>query len=247
MRAVLMLFCVALVGCSPRYEVTNNQGNRLQRSGQVDAALRQYQLSQVSAPDQPVPYYNAAGGLVETGDLDAAEAALRQALRTADDDMIVSVYYNLGEIYFRRGDYIQAAASYREVLLRSPDDGDARYNYELALSRIPTPTQPPSDGDEDQDETSPTPTATSESPSPGEDTPTPQQGPTSSDTQQTPTPEGGSGGAPLDSEGTPIDEDEGAVSQEEAERRLDAVQQDQETLGTYLEAGTPPVLVEEDW
>ncbi len=239
---------VLLTACGTRPAERNNAGNRLLLNEQPDAALRAYQAAQVAEPDLSVPYYNAAQAYLVLGNLDAAEAALEQALRTADDEMIRRAYYNLGEVYFTRTEYAESVAAYQQVLLRDPTDEDARYNLELALKRLPIPTPTP------QEETAvPTPTP---SPQPEEEQPTPtnEQGEPPSPTmtatpENTPTPDPDNSGDnnPGDS-ATEAPQPSGGLGVEEAEQLLNSVQLDQGILRSGpAAAGGATSPQERDW
>ncbi|MGQ9887922.1 MAG: tetratricopeptide repeat protein [Aggregatilineales bacterium] len=217
----------------------NNAGNALYAQGDYSLALQAYQEAMVADPDHPVPYYNAASALRQTGRLQAAAAALEQALKTADGPLAAAVYYNLGNVYFELARYEEALAAYREALLLDPQDGDARFNYELTLLRIATATPPQS-----QPTPSPTPDAAGAS-SPtsthqtdaGENTPTPTGQPSNEES------------APSQLDAMPIAPTQQTVlSFDEAARILDAVQRSQRTLRDVLQGrATDMPPQEKDW
>lgn len=248
-RLVVLLGCgVVLTGCGVNAAERNNAGNALYARGEYDAALQAYQAAQVAAPNLPQPYYNAASALALAGELEAAIEALEQALATADEDLTAQAYYNLGNIYFQMAEYDDAVVAYQEVLLRRPDDQDARYNYELALSRILplTPTALEQQVEPEQGETDPNVTPTNQpgaldGPTP---TPPPQEGPP--DPTSTPVEGGDQGGEQQLL--TPTPQPEGEMTIEDAERLLDSVQQDQRTLQEFLrDIATPSTPSAEDW
>jgi Ca-activated chloride channel homolog len=239
-----------LVGCGVNAAERNNAGNSMYDQGDYDAALQAYQSAQVAAPDQSVPYYNAASALVQIGELEAAQTTLEHALTIADDELTAQAYYNLGNVYFEMGLFSQAVEAYQETLLRRPDDQDARYNYELALNRVLplTPTALEQQVEPAQGETDPNTTPT---PNPGgldgssPTPPPPQQGPPD---PTKPAIEGGDDTGEGEDTQTLTPQPEGTMSLEDVERLLDAVQQDQRTLQEYLhDPATPSDPSEEDW
>lgn len=233
--AFMMLISLVLTSCEVNSAERNNAGNGLYEQGNYADAVNAYQAAQVAAPDAPESYYNAGSALANTGRLQSAVEALDQALKTADPDLMAKAYYNLGNVYFDMAQFDKAVDAYREVLLRHPDDEDARYNYELALSRVPTAT-PEDQTEEPTQEATPTNDPSSQGDSA---TPTP-------DNAQTPTPQGDEGQDQNQSAPSPAPE--GTLSVEDAERILDAVQQDQQTLREYLERLAAPVQPsEKDW
>ena len=248
------VFCAALMVLAALPTQTaerNNTGNTLYGQGEYDEAMRAYESAQVNAPDAPQAYYNAASALATVGRLRDAAGALEQALKTADDDLIADAYFNLGSVYYQMARYNEAVESLKQVLLLNPDDEAARYNYELALlRRVPTPTPTPQEQninpEEDESDPSPTP-----SPNPaGQDGPTatptpPQDSPP--DTQATPE-EGNEGILDSNSLSTPTPSAGGPLTIEDVERRLDAIQENQQTLREFLQsASTPSRPNEKDW
>lgn len=240
--ALALLIIVAgviLAACGVNPAERNNAGNALYGQGAYDSALDAYQAAQVAAPDEPVPYYNAASALSAVGRVQSAEAALQQALETAGESLIPNAYYNLGNMYFEMAQYQQAVDAYRETLLRQPDDENARYNYELALRRLATPPPPPPQESEQQEEqqsqSKPTPTPT---PEPSGDSPP----------EQTQDPQGEGQSEEGEQSGTPTPQPQGPLSVEQAEQLLDAVQQNQEALSEYRSRTVPQIETpEKDW
>ena len=226
-----------------------NTGNALFHQGNYEAALRAYQVAQVNAPDQPEAYYNAARPLAEAGRLRDALAALEQALKTADDDLTAKAYYNLGNIYFDIAQYDRAVELYREVLIRHPEDSDARHNYELALLRrlpSPTPTLQEQQTNPEQDETDPTMTPTSNPADQNGPTPTPPPESLPDPLQPPQSGQAGDLGSNLPTSPTPAAG--GSLSVEEIERQLDAIQENQQTLREFLlRAATPAPPKGKDW
>ena len=266
---VKLLICLLLI-LSVSWQIYppehNNVGNGLFTAQDFTNALEAYQLAQVNAPDQWEYYFNAASVLVETERLVSARAALEQALSTDDDTLKTQAFYNLGYVQFQLGRYGDAATAFREVLRHTPDDGDARYNYELALVKQLQEQQTEPEENETNPENTPTsipadqdelePSATVSPPA----TLTPTLTPTPSDT---PTPNTEAGDQPPITE-TPSDGEPNAATEtttpepnplsgnhlslEDVERQLDAIQDSQQTLRQALEnAATPERPNEKDW
>ncbi|MBZ0294950.1 MAG: tetratricopeptide repeat protein [Anaerolineae bacterium] len=244
----LIVFCLGLslvmiAACAVNPAERNNAGNDLYNRGDYAEAVEAYQAAQVNDPDRPEAYYNDASALSQSGRMQSAIAALEQALKTADDGLAAQAYYNLGNVYFEMALYADAVTAYREALLLRPDDAEARFNYELALQRLPTATPPPqeleTDPEEDESEPEVTPT-----PNPsGQDQPSPTPSPSEGEPEETAEPEEGDGDVTTATvtPSTPTPNPNGSLTIEDAERILDAVQQDQQTLREYLEEAVSPV------
>ncbi|MAS34202.1 MAG: hypothetical protein CL610_09350 [Anaerolineaceae bacterium] len=245
------LWTIAALAISlhPQAGERNNTGNALYMNGDNTTALEAYYNAQVRAPDAPQAYYNAASALAGAGRLRDAADALEQALNTANPDMLLEIYFNLGNVYFEMARYDDAVTTYRQALQLDPNDQDVRYNYELALlRRIPTPTPTPQEQktnpEEDDSDEAPTPT-----PNPsGQDASTPTPPPISPP-DETATPEGGISGDREDNlPSTPTPSAGGPLSVEDVERQLDAIKENQQTLREFLNhAATPSRPNIRDW
>lgn len=235
----LMVCWVLLAACTVNPAERNNAGNDLYRQGDYPVAIRAYQVAQVMMPDDPVAYYNAGSALAATGQVQAAIDNLNQALKTADEDLIAQAYYNLGNVYFEMALYNNAIEVYREVLLLRPDDTDARFNYELALSRADNEAP-----QEDEQEPDPTATDTAQ----GGDQPTPTPPPGTGTPENTEEPESGGGDSEGDEPVTVTPDPQGEMSEAQMEIMLDSVEQNQQTLREYLQRlSTPGPAPDKDW
>jgi tetratricopeptide (TPR) repeat protein len=224
-----LLLCLFMTACAVNSAERNNAGKSAYDAGEYDESLKAYQVAQVTAPDSPIPYYNAALTLAQMGRLNDAVVTLEQSLKTADSELTAKAYYNLGNIYFQMGLYDQAVQAYQQTLLLRPNDENARYNLELALSRLIPPSAQPFEATPPQDAGA-TPTNNPEAPDSQLSTPSPQPA--------SPTPEPDTSQPNVES----------TMSAEEAQRLLDSVQQDQSTLQDQLQAQPlAPVESAEDW
>ena len=231
---VLSALALFLAACGRGEAVANNQGNDAFDSGDFDAARRGYEEVQERAPDRPEPYYNSANVRYRNDEYELAQEDLQQALLTADDDLTRATLFNQGNSFFETDELAQAVESYKEVLRMDPDDQDAKYNLELALRQQEQGQEP----DEEQQE------------GPGEN-PQPDQEDGDGDTGDQPDEEDGQGEAqdqPEPGEGVEAEaEDEGQdepapgdvqeteITQEQAERLLDSVGRNTETLQNALQ------------
>jgi tetratricopeptide (TPR) repeat protein len=246
-KTLLIVFnLMVMVGCAVDPAERNNTGNALHADGRYEEALSAYQLAQVNAPDTAVPYLNAASSMARTGRTQAAIQALEQALRHTDAPVTrAAIYHNMGNLYFDLALYDDALVAYRQALLLQPEAEDTRYNYEMALSRLPTATPTPQEqqSEPEEDQTDPQATPTPNPAGLDETTPTPSP---ASEADAGSTPDTGPGEPGEDGQVTPLPD--GQLSVEEAERRLDAIQQGQRTLREYLEAvATPGARPGQDW
>lgn len=76
----------------------------LSEAGDHAAAAPLWREAAEAAPEDARAHYNHGVALLRTGDLDAAQAALRQALKTDDLALQADAYYQLGNLAFRRAE-----------------------------------------------------------------------------------------------------------------------------------------------
>lgn len=198
------------------------RGNRLFRAGQYAEAVEVYRAALEDGEEGPVLRYNLGTALLKLGRFEEAEEHLRAALDVVEPETREWVYYNLGQRYLEdarqsqdpqaKGALYEAAVeSYRQALRLSPDDADAKWNYELSLQERDQQASGGGGGEEDQD-----------------------QDPQDQDEQPGDQGEGGSApGQNQPSDATPSPGDQGGqapMSMEQAERILSAIEQDEREL-----------------
>jgi tol-pal system protein YbgF len=97
------------------------------------------QPSAAPSSGSPTEQYNHAFGLLKQADYPSAEAALRAFVEQHPrDPMAGSAQYWLGETYYTRGKYIEAAAAFAEGYKRypkSPKAAEALLKLGMSLSR----------------------------------------------------------------------------------------------------------------
>jgi Ca-activated chloride channel family protein len=137
------------------------RGNRLFRAGKYEEAARVYQ--EVIAAGQAPAYvhYNLGTALLKLNRYAEAQQHLQLAMREADAELKQRASYNLGNRYLeaaRKGDageetpQLLAAAveSYKQALRLDPNDMDAKWNLELALREQERQNQSPQSGANEQ-------------------------------------------------------------------------------------------------
>lgn len=125
------------------------QGDRLRtairdhQAGRLLPAIRGYRDVLASGDRRPIVLYDLGTALLAADSVDAAIDALERSAFTPEAGLRSRALYNLGTAYLRRGlrtDGEQRSAALksarralRTVLLETPGDRDAQWNYELAL------------------------------------------------------------------------------------------------------------------
>ena len=91
-------------------------------------------VNQVQLLAKPSDTMSTANHLYETGQYDQAAQAYQQLVDQGFTDN--ALFYNLGNAYFKSGDYGRAIVNYRRAQLLAPRDTDITTNLALARSQI---------------------------------------------------------------------------------------------------------------
>jgi Ca-activated chloride channel homolog len=213
------------------------RGNRHYREGRYEEAVAAYQQLLDAGRATPQLHYNLGTALLALGRYTEADVHFQAALEGTDPDLRQRTFYNAGNRFIedarvqadlqRQGALLDAAIeSYRRALRMSPGDVQAKWNLELALRDREQNEQQqqsmPQDSEQDQQD--------QQDSQGGGGGPSPQQ------------PQGGEG----EDAGTTMEQR--PMSQEQAERILSAIEQDERELTRQkLRRGQRSTPVLRDW
>jgi Ca-activated chloride channel homolog len=218
------------------------RGNRFYRAGKYEEAVAAYQKALTSGKPTPQLHYNLATALLALGRLNEAEPHFQAALQGVDPELRERTFYNLGNRFLgdarenekdvkKQGELLEAAIeAYKRALRLTPGDPEAKWNLELALR------------DKDENEKQQSQQQQQQSGGGGE-----QQN------QQQSSGGGGGGTDPSQSQSGQGNDQGGAMeerpmSQEQADRILSAVEQDERELTREkLKRGQRRTPVLRDW
>ena len=139
--AAALLLVLGLSGCARNAETRRaTEAYKAKRYAEAVAGFKRA----IDGGDRSVnTLYNLGTALLATDSLDRAVEALDRATKATDAEVRYRALFNLGYAHLVRGLAAQgdsalplldgALAAYKQVLLTRPDDGDAKWNYELAL------------------------------------------------------------------------------------------------------------------
>jgi Ca-activated chloride channel family protein len=114
----------------------NQKGIEAYREGKYAEALQDFLSAKGIKPDSPELKNNTASALYELKKYKEAVDEFSRLdpgrLRLGKADF----YYNLGNGYYRLGQFPQALENYKQSLRQNPDDVDSKKNFELTLKKI---------------------------------------------------------------------------------------------------------------
>ncbi|MEQ1856666.1 MAG: tetratricopeptide repeat protein [Longimicrobiales bacterium] len=190
------------------------QGNRLFEEGRFEEAHQRYLEGLAEAPGSGVLLFNDGNALYRSDDHQRAMEAYQRALDTGDPALASDAWYNLGNALYRQQQLEPALEAYKQALRLDPSDPDAKHNLERVLEQMQQqqqqqqqqPEQDQQDQDQQDQQDQPQDSAQDQGQNPPDGQP--QNG--------DPPPQGQGSSEPQPGQMTP----------EEAERLLQAVQED---------------------
>lgn len=141
-RRLLPAVLLLAFGSSPLWAFFNpirdlsREALEAMKRGKYDRAVELYEKALKEDPADPVLRYNLGSAQSQKGDNDKARENLEKALATAPADLKPKVLYHLGNNAMRGESFEDAIKHYVETLRLAPDDRDAKWNLELARTRL---------------------------------------------------------------------------------------------------------------
>ena len=145
-----MLACLALpsIAAAQPGRGAVDAGNRLYDEGRYEEAHEQYLEALRQAPDSPIVPFNDGNALYRTEELQRAMESYRRAVESGDPAIEAQAWYNLGNALYKQQQLEPALEAYKETLRRNPADTDAKHNFEVTLEQ----QQQQQESDDQQDE-----------------------------------------------------------------------------------------------
>lgn len=220
------------------------RGNRMYREGRYGEAVDAYQRVLDGDRASPQVHYNLGTALLALGRYDDADHHFQAALQGVDPELRARTFYNMGNRFLlegrteqdveRQGALLDAAIeAYRRALRIEASDPAAKWNLELALR----------DREENEQRQQSVPQKEDPDRQSGEDEDQQQEQPADGTGAGSPSPSDDDGGADF---GDALDQE--AMSEEQADRILNAVEQDERELAREkLQRGQRRTPVLRDW
>ncbi len=159
MKQVLIIVMAALLFGPGDGKKKGRQGNVLYGQEQYEDAINAYREGIDAVQDDgPGAVHsglinNLGAALYRTGDMEQAGIAFSSAgsMALAPEDL-VRASYNAGNAAFQAEQLEQALEHYRRALLNDPSNADAKFNYEFAKRRLKEQQQQDQEQQDQQDE-----------------------------------------------------------------------------------------------
>ena len=154
LRCVAVLACLALpsIAAAQPGRGAVDAGNRLYDEGRYEEAHEQYLEALREAPDSPIVPFNDGNALYRTEELQRAMESYRRAVESGDPRIEAQAWYNLGNALYKQQQLEPALEAYKEALRRNPADTDAKHNFEVTLEQLQQQQQQESDDQQDEND-----------------------------------------------------------------------------------------------
>ena len=149
---ILLLLCATSLALSAQIDRREvRAGNRKFKKGEFKEAEIDYRKAVVKDSLSVAGEYNLASTLYKQQDWEGADKSLQSIKDVAPaGENAARWYYNCGDVALQKKDYAAAVKAFREALLLTPDDLDAKENYIYAKKMLEN--QQNGGGGQDQDQ-----------------------------------------------------------------------------------------------
>ena len=152
-RRALLCVCIgASVGWGNPLADRNARGNKEYEEGRYAEALAAYAQALAKDPGQPDVTYNIGNVLYRKGQFEEAAQGYGRATFSDDARRREEAAYNLGNAHYRLGNLEEAAAYYKRALDLNENDDEARYNLEFVLRQMQNQEQNQQQQEQDPDQ-----------------------------------------------------------------------------------------------
>ena len=136
-----MLFILLLLNHFSVFSQSASQkirkGNELYKQEKFDEAEIQYRKSLEKKPDNITGQYNLANALYRQGKYDEAGAILDSLTnKISSPAQKAQLYHNLGNNFLKNKDFENSVNAYKNALKINPNDEDTRYNLSYAMEML---------------------------------------------------------------------------------------------------------------
>jgi tetratricopeptide (TPR) repeat protein len=144
----VLLTTASVFGQAGRRQVA--EGNKLFHEEKFDAAGNRYQDALLEDPASPLIHFNAGDAAYKKNDYEKALESFQKALDTDEALFQSQAYYNIGNTLYRAGKLPEAISAYEQALKLNQSDEDAKYNLEYVRNKLKNEAQPQQNDQQNQ-------------------------------------------------------------------------------------------------
>ncbi|MFH1824646.1 MAG: tetratricopeptide repeat protein [Candidatus Firestonebacteria bacterium] len=139
-KAVIVLLVVLLL-CLSNLSYAGikskiDKGNKLYKKGKYEDALSKYLDAQIDEPESTILHFNSGDAKYKLEKNEEAIKEFEKATYSKDIKLQSKSYYNIGNSLYRLGKLPESIQFYKKCLELTPNDKDAKYNYEFVQKKI---------------------------------------------------------------------------------------------------------------
>jgi tetratricopeptide (TPR) repeat protein len=113
-----------------------SEGNKLFAEEKYDEANNKYRDALIENPESPILHYNLGDVQYKKSNYEEALKSYEKALSSDDILLQSKSYYNMGNTLYRLGQLPESILAYKKALELNPDDEDAKYNLEYVRAKL---------------------------------------------------------------------------------------------------------------
>ena len=137
-----------IILCSVSFSLSQDKGINYYQNREFEEARNYYESLIRERGNNPQAQFGRGSSSFQQGDMETAEQAFEQSLKSSDLDLRSKALYNLGNTFYHNKKTEEALAYYRKALELDPNDTEAKYNYEFLRYQ----QDPPENDNQKQDQ-----------------------------------------------------------------------------------------------
>ena len=137
-----------IILCSVSFSLSQDKGINYYQNREFEEAKNYYESLIRERGNNPQAQFGRGSSSFQQGDMETAEKAFEQSLKSSDLDLRSKALYNLGNTFYQNKKTEEALSYYRKALELDPNDKEAKYNYEFLRYQ----QDPPEEDNQKQDQ-----------------------------------------------------------------------------------------------
>ena len=128
------------------------EANRLYAEGRFTEAHERYLDALRESPDSPVIRFNDGSALYQNAEFEQALQAYGDAIESGDPTLVSDAWYNIGNVLYRQQMLEQSLEAFKQSLRLDPSDDDAKHNLERVLEQMQQQQDDQNEQDDQQED-----------------------------------------------------------------------------------------------